>query len=455
MLFYFTKLIQVIIALQNFMPGNMWNNKKKDNIENNSPYQITQIGKDGGWLWFNNESVVIDRNTLYIGSEDSKGNSKVSLYPIDYYQYKKSASDYKLSSWPEKDEKYPYHNYPSLLKLNNGNLLAVYHHSSKDMFYRIAEVFNRGAANEYLKWGKENVRELNNGMNYNNLIQLVSEKNKIYNFFSIYKQSPSLMTSQDGGKSWSRDTVFMTPGKNGTSPYSRFVDNGIDRIDMIYTNGHPRNEPDNNIYHIYYYKGNFHNSDGKIICSLNQSKQTPITPELGTKVYNGANQQPGWVWDIEYDDYDVPVVAFISSADGSEGNDLRYRYAKWHPEKKQWEERQIAYAGTHVYVPENHFAGGISIDPENVNVVFISSNVDPETGKQTVSHRYQIYRGVSENDKGSWKWEQLTFDTNKDNLRPIVPRGHHYNICVIWQAMNDNASSLGFDSDILGVFKKK
>ena len=447
MLFYYTNFVQIMILLQSFA------SVRTEDIRE-PPYQVTHIGKDGGWLWFNNESIVIDRNALYVGSEDSKGNSKVSMFTTDNYWHKKMATDYQLSDWPEKHQKYPYHNYPSLLMLNNGNLLAVYHHSSKDMFCRIAEVSDGEGATASLKWGKEDLIQLNSGMNYSNLIQLTNEKNTIYNFFSIYKQSPSVMTSQDGGRSWSQDSVFMRQGKNGTSPYSRFVDNGTDRIDMVYTNGHPRSNPDNNIYHVYYYKGKLYNSDGTIISSLSQAKRKPIAAESGTKIYSGSHQQPGWVWDIEYDDHGVPVVAFISSADGSEGKDLRYRYAKWNSEMKHWEERQIAYAGTHIYVPENHFAGGISIDPENVNVVFISSNVNPETGGQTASKRYQIYRGITEDNGGSWKWEQLTFDTNKDNLRPVVPRHHHYDICVIWQAMNDNASSRGFDSDIMGIFKK-
>ena len=89
-----------------------------------------------------------------------------------------------------------------------------------------------------------------------------------------------------------------------------------------------------------------------------------------------------------------------------------------------------------------------------MNVVFISSNVDPETGRQSVSKRYQVYRGITEDDGKSWKWEQLTFDNDKDNFRPIVPRGHDYKICVIWYNTHEDPSTTGFDSEILGIFKK-
>lgn len=177
-----------------------------------------------------------------------------------------------------------------------------------------------------------------------------------------------------------------------------------------------------------------------------------FTPESGTKIYDGTKAGPGWVWDIEYDRKNYPVAAYISSADGAEGNDLRYRYARWNPKSKSWTEAQIAYAGSHLYVPENHFAGGITIDPENVNVVYISSNVNPETGNPGDTQHYQIYRGRTKDDGKNWKWEQLTFDTDKDNFRPIVPRNHGCKICIIWYSYIDSLS--GFDSDVLGIIEK-
>jgi hypothetical protein len=418
-----------------------------------SPYQIKVVGKDGAWLWFNNESVIIDKNIIYIGSEDSKGISQVYSYPVGDRKENIPIGEYDLSSWNENERKYPSHNYPSLLKLNNGNLLAAYHNSSRNMFYRIAEVINSETVKGKLMWEKETVLELNNGMNYSNLIQLRNEHNKIYNFFSIYKQSPSVMISENGGRSWNSDSIFMVAGNSGTSPYLKFADNGKDRIDILYTNGHPRKEPNNSIYHMYLYKGNFHKSDGKMICSMKRALKEPLSPESGTLIYDGGTSGPGWVWDIEYDRHNIPVSAFISSADGAEGNDLRYHYAKWDLKSRQWIESQIAYAGTHIYVPENHFAGGICIDPENVNVVFLSSNVNPETGKPSDASRYQIYRGITGDNGKSWLWEQLTFDKERDNLRPIVPRNHHYKICVIWYSLAMNVTS-GFKADILGIIEK-
>lgn len=419
-------------------------------VKDDYPYQIKTLAKDGAWLWFNNEIVLADQNAIYIASEDSKGNAQVLLYRIKSQTDDNRYIDYNLSSWPERSRKLPSHAYPSILKLSNGNLLAVYHRSSTKMFYRTGEVIERGTENQRLNWGKEITLELKNGMNYNNLIQLSGENNRLYNFFSIFKQSPALVISEDNASTWSDDYIFMSQGGKETSPYMRYADNGKDRIDVIYTDGHPRNEFQNNIYHIYYSEGKFKRSDGSDICKLSDKSQFP--PESGTKIYDGNNAGPGWVWDIEYDQSNNPVAAYISSADGADGYDLRYRYAKWNSKTKSWKEGQIAYAGSHLYIPENHFAGGITIDPENVNIVYISSNVNPETGKPTDTQKYQIYRGRTKNDGKTWKWEQLTFDTDKDNFRPVVPRNHGCKICVIWY--NYVSSSDGFVSDVLGIIEE-
>lgn len=444
MIFQFSKILVLCLLFRVIHP-----NKLQDSIP---PYQIRTLGTDGAWLWFNNESVLIDANAIYIGSEDSKGNSQVLLYRINDQSENNRYLDYNLSTWEEKSRKYPSHNYPSLLKLSNGNLLAVYHKSASKMFYRIAQVLDHGTDKQRLKWGQEVVLDLHNGMNYNNLIQLSGENNRLYNFFSISKRSPAIIISEDNGETWGEDSLFMGAGKNGTSPYLKYADNGKDRIDILYTNGHPRNESENSIYHIYYKEGNFYHSDGTLLCSIDQAMKEPFSPDLGTKVYDGSKEGPGWVWDLEYDCKNNPVATMISSADGAEGNDLRYRYAKWNPQIKRWEEKQIAFAGTHLYVPENHFAGGIAIDPENENVVYISTNVNPESGKLNKTQRYQIFRGVTKDNGNSWKWEQLTFDTEKDNLRPIVPRNHEYEICVIWFSLKTNDAA-GFESEVFGILK--
>lgn len=411
-------------------------------------YQIRTFANDGAWLWFNDQNIIVDNNTIYIGSESSQGYSKVDLYQVSGKGGK--TTEYLLSTWTAKDD----HNYPALLKLKNGDILATYSKNPSDkMYYRIANVSSDKSKRKQLNWLPEASIDLYNGMSYNNSIMLSGENNRIYNWYSIFTGSPAMVTSDDQGKSWAKDFSYMEAGKNHSSPYLKYASDGKERVDILYTDGHPRNEYRNNIYHIFYRKGQFFLSDGTRIRSLDSAKVNPMSPEEGTKIYDGGQQGPAWVWDIEYDRHKNPVAAYISSADGAEGNDLRYRYAKWDAVKQQWHEQQIAYAGKHLYVPENHFAGGITIDPENTNVVYISSNVDPYTGTATQDGRFQIYRGVTQNDGTTWIWKQLTFDIDQDNLRPMVPQNHHAKRCVFWFS-GEYKSSLDFKTKIRGIFEK-
>lgn len=412
-------------------------------------YQIRTFANDGAWLWFNDQNIIVEKDVIYIGSEDSKGHSRVDLY--QFSGKINMTTGYPLSTWTAKDD----HNYPALLKLKNGDLLATYSRNpSRKLYYRIAKILADKSKQKQLNWGPEMSIDLNNGMSYNNSMLLSGENNRIFNWYSIFTGSAAIITSDDQGKSWSKDFSYMRVGKNHSSPYLKYATDGKERVDILYTDGHPRNEAQNNIYHIYYRKGQFFQSDGTLIKSLDSARVNPIDPAKGTKIYDGSQQGPGWVWDIEYDQHKNPVAVYISSADFAEGNDLRYRYAKWNAVKEQWQERQIAYAGNHLYVPENHFAGGITIDPENINVVYISSNVDPYTGKATQNGRYQIFRGETQNDGANWTWEQLSFDINQDNLRPIVPKNHQAKICVLWFS-GQYQSSLKFKTKVVGIFEKE
>lgn len=411
-------------------------------------YQIRTFADDGAWLWFNDQNIIVDGNTLYMGCENSEGYSAVDIFQDDGKEGRKV--QYILSSEPAKDD----HNYPALLKLANGKLMATYSRNpSPAMYCRIASVSSEKKRQGSLDWGQETSIALQHRMSYNNTIMLSGERNRIYNWYSIFTGSPSFITSDDQGVSWSDDASYMNAGKNHSSPYLKYCTDSKKRVDILYTDGHPRNEANNNIYHIYYLEGKLFTSDGKLIRSLDSSVADPISPALGTKIYDGSQAGPGWVWDIEYDRRQRPVAAFISSADLAEGNDLRYRYATWNDEKKQWKEQQIAYAGTHLYVPENHFAGGITIDPNDVNVVYLSSNTDPCSGKSGSNRHYQIYQGRTSDGGATWKWMQLTFDTDQDNLRPIVPRNHHARMCVLW-FQGEYKSSVNFKTKVVGIFER-
>lgn len=310
----------------------------------------------------------------------------------------------------------------------------------------------RGPLTEF-QWGPEQTYGYQARSTYANPFQLSTESGRIYNFFRGLNFNPTFATSEDGAKTWSAATHLIREDKQ--RPYVKYVSNGRDRIDFLFTDGHPRNEPTNNIYHMYYTGGNLYRSDGTLIRSLAEVKSGhPVLPSEATQVYDGRTEGRGWVWDLEYDQAGNPVAAYINSADGDLGKDLRYRYARWDAAAKHWREQQIAYAGEHLYVPENHYAGGISIDPNDANTVYISTAVNPQTGQPGDTGRRQIFRGHTADGGVMWKWEQLTFDAAADNLRPFVPRQTTLPTCVLW-FRGQYTTYLNYDTDIVGIIEKK
>ena len=398
---------------------------EKDFAEIANPYKIREICEDGAWTWFNDERDISDGQSLLVGSLDSNGTSRIDQYSMGRTNSIYAYLEYPLSTWISKDD----HNNPAILKLDNGKILTCYakHHRDKKWYYRIGE--RRGNA---YTWGEEKTHELDCYTTYNNLSQLSGENGRIFNFSRNVGFNPNIQYSDDNAETWQGPFEMIRSGDGKTRPYAKYADNGKDRIDIIFTDGHPRNEPQNNVYHIYYKNNAFYKSDGTFIKTLEQVKEAPMTPLDGTLIYDGSSQGRGWVWDLEYDKSGNPVAAFINSFDNAVGNDLRYRYARWDEANKKWVQQQIAFAGTRIYTPENHYAGGITLDSENLDTVYISANVDPVTGAENATGRYQIYQGKTADNGATWDWKQMTFDAQIDNLRPFVPRNHKGKNFVIW-----------------------
>ena len=416
---YFLLISQIVSAIGVEQSGNEVVHKQ---------YKIHEFVRDGAWTWFNDERVIIDNQVLYIGSIDSQGQSRVSLFSLVNPSGNFPEQEYLLSSWKSKDD----HNNPALLKLANGKILTAYakHHLEPVLYWRIADVENPG---NWLTWSSEKEIRVKALATYSNLFQLSEENNRIYNFIRAIGFNPNFLYSDDMADTWQGPFVLIQSGNDRTRPYVKYAGNGNDRIDFLYTDGHPRDIPNNSVYHFYYKDGGFYKSDGTYIKTIEKVKENPLVPSDGTKIYDGASSTGrGWVWDMEYDKNGNLIAAYISSADGARGNDLRYRYARWNPDEKKWIDKQIAFAGTNLYVPENHYAGGIAIDPENTDAVYISTDVIPDTGQKNSTGHYQIFKGTILRDAEEIQWSQLTFDTDIDNIRPVIPRGHGCEICLIW-----------------------
>src|SRR5262249_31691314 len=138
---------------------------------------------------------------------------------------------------------------------------------------------------------------------------------------------------------------------------------------------------------------------------------------------------------------------------------IYYYYARW--TGTSWQKRFIAHAGRPLYAVENDYAGGICLDPQDVNTIYISSNAqnpfnlgDISNVTLRASSRYELWRGVTADGGLTFSWTQITTNSAADNLRPYVPRRNGGERCVIW-FRGTYASYTSFSAGIVGLFTTK
>lgn len=396
------------------------------------------FARGGAWTWFNDERAVFADSVLYVGHVDTAGYSSVTTYPIGSPH---GATRHRLSSFRQQDD----HNNPALLERGDGSLLAAYarHHEDPYWFWRTAET-------ESIEWAPEQRTDsMGAPVTYANVFRLSAEDGRIYNFFRAGNFDPTLMRSSDGGASWEEPRHFLRAGDQYQRPYAKYVSNGTDRIDVLYTQGHPR-QVKNDVYHLYYRDGALHKSDGTPICRLEAADCLPVEYQEGTRIYAAHQAGRAWVWDVEYAEEGAPAGVYVAARDSTVGQDLRYRYARFSPSEGRWNEGEIAHAGTRLYEGENHYAGGIVISPNDARVVYLSADVDPETGDAREVGRYELYRGVQSRRGESWQWTQLTEESDADNMRPYVTTGVDNRPVLLWM-QGTYRTYTDYETDVVGL----
>jgi hypothetical protein len=271
--------------------------------------------------------------------------------------------------------------------------------------------------------------EIDDDITYSNPFLLGDEGNgdpRLYLWFRGYGYGPTVASSDDLGGTWSEPlqvvsspNTYGADGRTKQRPYVKYASNGKDTIHLIYTEGHPAEFANTSLYHLVYSHGELRRSDGTIVSSMTPAGGDPsLPPEAGTRIHDGA-QSTAWVWDVALDRDEQPVVVYSAYENGTLA--ASYRYARF--DGHAWVTSSIAPAGTALYGREKFYVGGISLDPDDTNIVYFSTNIDPSTGRSTGAHR-ELYRGVTRDNGASWAYAQLTHASTVENLRPVVPAHH-------------------------------
>lgn len=418
------------------------------------PHDAHVVADDGVWTWFNEDRAIYHGGLLFAGYARSDGEVGVSRY--DPVADSKAETVLSTPASVQVDD----HNNPSLTVLPDGKVLAVYskHGGGAQYFQRTSL---NTAPGSLADWGPEVTVSVPGANNtYSNTFRLSGESDKLYNFHRHLGFDPNYSTSTNNGTTWTHHGIVISRGNDTDRPYVRYVSNDTDRIDLIYTDGHPNDfVSPTSVYHLYYKAGAFHNTDDSASKTLAQLPYLHDSGERGTVVYQhnaaawGASDGPddwipdgrSWTWDVQHDSTTGnPLCVFsVQKANltglGWHHGRIYYYYARW--TGTAWEKHFIAHAGRPLYRTEDHYAGGITVDPDDTRIVYLSTNaLNPfDLSKANAFNvplnpddRYEIWRGITHDGGATFLWSPVTQDSESDNLRPFVANDHGHKRHLVW-----------------------
>jgi hypothetical protein len=426
---------------------------------------VATLASDGAWTWYNDPRAVYHNGLLYFGYvRGTDGRAVLSAFD--------PATGGHTELWTSVLTQGDDHDNPGLLVKQDGRMLAIYARHNSDQFfsYRYSFSTSPGAPSDWS--AEQRIAATGQGVTYANPYQLSAEGGLIYDFMRNQNYNPTVVTSADGGTNWSAPQLLIQTGTGSTRPYVKYCSNYTNRIDFLYTDGHPRNQ-DNSLYHAYYQGGGLYKTDGSLLKSFGALPLLHDSGERGSVIYQHSNADTAdpndhipagraWCWETAYQSNGQPVAVFTVQRDQVTGANwyddrIYYYYARW--TGTNWQKRFIAHAGRPLYEAEDDYAGGICLDPEDANVVFLSSNAaDPFNLSDTtnvalrVNQRYEIWKGVTTNGGLNFAWQTVTTNSSADNLRPYVPRHRSVVVPTLLWCRGNYSSYTDYDCSLVGLF---
>jgi hypothetical protein len=351
---------------------------------------------DGAWSWFGDPRAVFHEGRTYVGWVDLEGDIKVSSYDHTTGHRVTAVLQARLN----RDD----HANPSLHVRPDGHLMVFYsRHVGPAMHYRVST-----HPRDVRSWRPPQTVPTNvpgiRGYTYPNPVRLEDE-DRTYLFWRGGNYNPAYSTQDDDSNAWSpaRNLILM-PGER---PYVKYASSGGDTIHVAYTNAHPNEFGDVNIYYARVRNGRIEKAGGADLGPLGE----PIHPSEGDLVFDGADAPdpavPTWVHDVAADALGRPVIVFASFADE---DDHRYHYARW--TGSAWQVEQIAAAGGSFRGDgaSPYYSGGLTLDHEDPSRVYLS---------RQIAGSWQVDEWTAQ-DQGL---VTVSLPETEPNVRPVSPRG--------------------------------
>jgi hypothetical protein len=406
----------------------------------------------GVWTWYNDPRAVYFKGTKeksYVGYLNSASTGAAAVASYDHATG--AIATFDLITGYGLDD----HNNTTVFARNDGKIMTFYSkHYGPDIRMRISTNVEDVSA-----FDAEKV--VFTGSNtYPNIVQLSDEgtnKNRLYLFFrgpnplAYDAGQPFMQTSDDGGTTWTTAFRYFNGINggvfpNGLRPYVKYVSNGKDKIYMLIERDNRNNSPSKPTYMMYYYKDAFYRVDGTLIKTVAQAKTTPVTVTDVDVVFDPNNFPDltgtlvGTGWDIALDSDGYPVFVY-DIYERTTGQDHRLFYFRWDGSKFNHYFLTNSGAPMTENGQEPGFAGGICLDHNNPNIVYLSTHVNGSI---------ELQRWVTADKGVTWKyWEVTSGSGANKNTRPVVPRGTPgTKVSVVWNCGTYISFGQGLGQDI-------
>jgi len=385
---------------------------------------------NGAWCWFSDPRAIYfkgQHSRTYAGWVDSSGSIVVGCYDHDLKRTETKVLHKNL----EKDD----HANPSLFITRQGKLMVFYSKHDGTATEPIYMVKAKNAENisEWEPAVSLNLNDtvaypgLSNTYTYTNICQLANEKNKLFLFWRGADYKPNFSVSDDVGKTWTPGKIFILPGRiyKDRRPYLKVATNNKDVIHFAFTDGHPNAEPTNSIYYAKYRGNALYKANGEKIASW---PDTPIQPELADMVYDATKtNERAWIWDVAENKEGEPVIVYSRFPNDSSHV---YYYSAWN--NNQWNNYRLVDSGP--WFPqtpagekerEPNYSGGIVLDHNDPSIVYLS---------RLKNKRFEIEKWTTYNKGKDWSVEELTSNSENNNVRPFVIRDYSAqdSLRVLW-----------------------
>jgi len=379
------------------------------------------VTSQGSWCWFADPRALHYENTAgtinssYIGYIDVHGNIKATQHDF----ITGTTDEVLIRSYFQPDD----HDNPTFLVLPDERIIIFYsrHTDEACFYYRISK-----KAGDITSLGEEKKLATSHNTTYPSPFILQNDPNHIYLCWRGINWHPTIgrITLPDSNDNvafdWGPKQIVQS---TGARPYAKYATNGVDKIYLTYTTGHPDNESPNWLYFNYI---NITGTDaaqitlsdvkGKILSTINNTvhnvnKTTYINDHPDAVVDNSSSRD--WVWQVVEDAAGHPAIAMVRINSDKTRHD--YYYVNW--TGTEWRKTFLANGGGHFHQTpdlELCYSGGMAIDEANPNVTYCSA---------PVSGVYEIVKYTVNTSDYSVASEPVTSNSLKNNVRPYFIHG--------------------------------